>query len=61
MVFCEGVAVAEGNVNRLPLMGGVVFVVKSDHRLPETVNTGWLYILRHAKTCIHPSGMSGPL
>ena len=36
--FCEGVAVAEGNLNRLPLIS-VVFIVKRDEQQEETVNT----------------------
>lgn len=32
-------AVAEGNMNRLPLMSGVVFIVKRDEQQEEIVNT----------------------
>ena len=52
--FCEGVAVAEGNLNRLPLMGGVVFIVKRDKQQEETVNTRWLFyeMLRQVSTLL---------
>ena len=51
--FCEGVAVAEGNLNRLPLIS-VVFIVKRDEQQEETVNTWWLHykMLRHVSTLL---------